>query len=158
MSEATLFHVVFSESDYDPERETPWMKTLFESFPQERQPKFWVSVEMTEEEFQSMTGKDDIVNNIGYVEEHYDGPGVFGVDMALHEIDDLVDAINEADGHAWQLREHDDITPPGWQAMVEVMERTLDLDWDVQSEIVDGDFVDQHRDKIALFMEPASDC
>lgn len=154
----TKFDVVFTESTYDPAYETPWHKSLREAFPPDEPLTFWVNATMTAAQFRAMTGTDDISGHIGYVLEHYDGPGVFGADMAAHETDALSDAINDADGNNWDPIDPDELTPEGWQALLSVMKDVLNMDWNVQRDLVDDAWVENNRDKIALFMKPASDC
>ena len=158
VAEETKFDVVFTESDFDPAQSTGWYQSLMAAFPDDRKPTFWVMACMTLDEFKTMTGRDDILNNIGYVLEHYDGPGVFGADIASDQLDALCDAINEADGECWDPIDPEQLTTEEWQALLSVMKDTLSLDWEVQSDLVDEEFMTKNREKIDLFMKPLTDC
>ena len=154
MNTPTRYHIVFTESTSDPAAQTAWHQGIRETFPTDPPPQFRIEANMTAAEFRLMTGEPDPTPHLGYVIEHYDGPGVFSVDMAKHETDSLYQAINEADEERWLPIDTDELDPEGWQCLLDVMKATLSLDWEVQSDIVDANFVNSNRDKISRFMQP----
>lgn len=152
----TLFHIVFTEDERDPARETKWHRTLREAFPKGRKPKFYVQADMTQEEFEAMTGRSDVETHIGHILEHSDGPGVFGIQEALMEVTRLTDTITMID-NTLEPVDTEDLDAAGWEALVHVMVETLDMDWDVQRDMVTPEFVRLHRERISRFMQPRDD-
>ena len=149
----TMFHIVFTEAETDPAFETGWHQAIRESFPHDRTPKFRMEVQMTRAEFMQMTGTPDIEDHIGYVLEHRDGPGIFGIDTATFEVDRLSDAVMEVDNSLSPVNT-EELTAEGWQALLHVMKETLDMDWKVQREIINDSFVERHQNMIGRFMRP----
>ena len=153
------FHVAFTEHA-DHATPIPWLAQLKQSFADDRQPEVHVTALMTREEFEAMTGRDDIENFIGYLLEHYEGPAIFGIDMAKHHMEDLVEEINEhlpEDMPGLQARSFDDIPAEGWEAAISMMQGVTDFDWKLQSELINEDLVKEYLEQIPLFTEPCKE-
>ena len=150
-SDSTLYHIAFTQSASDPAHGAAWHRAIREAFPEDRPPELRMTASMTLEEFRAMTGRDDPQSHIGYLLEHYDGPGLFGIDMARGELDDLDEAIQEASGGRLRIVAEEDMSPEGCQAFLHVMTQTLDVDWKVQPNLVNRDFLKTHEEEIALF-------
>ena len=152
----TVHSVVFTMSSYEI-KDTAWRNAVVDAFNEGELTDVYVCANMTSEAIKKMTGQDDISASLGKLLEHYDGPGAYGIEFALRDRDDLAEYINRLTDEQLEPIPEEMLDDDALGAVLNVVTQTLDLDWKVQYDLVDEEFIEKNRQSIDMFMRPATD-
>ena len=152
----TVHSVVFTMSSNEI-KNTAWRDAIDDAFDEGELTNVYVCANMTSEAIRKMTGQDDIGPSLGKLLEHYDGPGVYGMEFALHDRDDLAEYISIRTNEQLEPIPEEMLDDDALGAILDVITQTLDLDWKVQYDLVDEEFIEKNRQSIDMFMRPPTD-
>lgn len=152
----TVHSVVFTMSSNEI-KDTAWRKAIDEAFDEGELINVYVCANMTSEAIRKMTSQDDISLSLGKLLEHYDGPGVYGMEFALRDREDLAEYINTRTNEQLEPIPEEMLDDDALGAVIDVITKTLDLDWKVQYDLVNEEFIEKNRQSIDKFMRPATD-
>ena len=137
-------------------KDTAWWKAIHAAFDDNELLDVYVCANMTSEAIRKMTGQDDIGPSLGKLLEHYEGPGAYGIEFGLRDRDDLAEYISRRTNEELEPTPEEMLDDNALGAVIDVITQTLDLDWKVQYDLVDEEFIEKNRQSIDMFMRPAT--
>ena len=152
----TVHSVIFTMSSNEI-KDTAWRNAIHAAFDEDELINVYVCANMTSEAIRKMTGQDDIGPSLGKLLEHYDGPGAYGIELALRDREDLADHISRRINEQLQPIPEEMLDDDALGAVIDVITQTLGLDWKVQYDLVDEEFIEKNRQSIDMFMQPVTD-
>ena len=151
----TVHSVVFNIGS-DEIKDTAWWKAIHAAFDDDELIDVYVCANMTSEAIRKMTGQDDIGPSLGKLLEHYEGPGAYGIEFGLRDRDDLAEYIGRRTNEELEPTPEEMLDDDALGAVIDVITQTLDLNWKVEYDLVDEEFIEKNRQSIDMFMQPAT--
>ena len=149
-------HRVLFNDTSDEIKDSRWFRALVQEFGPNTGLKFTVEAVLTIAEFESITGRTDIIPSQGMLMENYLGSGAYDSDQAHSDLDELIDDIGDNPLAGWSIRPDADLTPAAYDAMLSCLWSVLDNEWKVQHELIDEQWMENRMPQLLLFLSPPS--
>ena len=94
---------------------------------------------------------------MGVMLQHYEGYGVMRPGEAYGILPTVAKSVNAHTKLQRRPRRRDGITVGGYAGLLSICEELLDLDWRVQSWLVDEDFISRRAAELVALLEPSQD-
>ena len=143
--------VAFSPINYEASQ-TSWFRQINKEFGRDIDINFYVTAHMTENQYKAMFGEEDMTESLGILLEHAEGPGIYSVETAYEKVGEIAEYISNAAHKQYKPRPYDEMNTSAFYALLKVSAATTDLDWDLQRDVVDEQFVAKNKNLIEKFL------
>ena len=120
-----------------------WHQALLESTKNIADLEIYVAGIMTMHKFKTLTGTEDIKPFIGKLWSHIEGPGVFGPHDATKAAWQMAEEWKNLTGEEWEPIPLEIMSPTGLQNLVNLSTMYLDDTWNIDTNLISKDLVEQ---------------